>query len=510
LKWSDGTPLTTEDILCWWEDIANDPDLSPNGPGTFWTFAEGEVIFEATSPTEMTIKFPKPYPIVLDRLGRPYFSTDTQFFAPKHYLQKWHLKYNPDADAIAADEGFENWIQAFRAHLSPARWYEPERPWVWRWIPVEETTDRIIYERNPYYHAVDSEGNQLPYIDRVSVALISDQQTMTLRASSGELDFETYYLNAADLPVFRANEATGNYRTLIAGQLRPSDLTLMPNRNVQDPVLNELFNNRDFRIALSVGIDRNRMNETLYFGLGRPYPGLPLPDNPYIPEEWTTMHIEHDPDKANAILDSLGLTERDSEGFRLRPDGERLSLLIQIGVLEGNKQAACELVADDYIAIGIEAVCQLMENSLFNQRHLANELEIPTWHLDRGGRFGRSNPLFWAFEDPSQQRWAPMWALWFATGGAEGFEPPQEIKDLNDLFIRWQATEFGSDEFNELGQQYFEYFANEVVMIGTVGFWPQPIVVHNRLRNVPEEGLLWGSDTNFYPPFFPEQWFIRE
>lgn len=510
LKWSDGQPMTTDDIMFWWNDIANNTELSPNGPGSFWSFEEGPVVFEAVSPIELTIKFPKPYPIVLDRLGRTFFSTDPSFFAPKHYLQNWHITYNEEADAIAKDEGFEGWTQAFQAHLSPARWYDPERPWVWKWIPSEETTDRVIFKRNPYYFAVDTEGNQLPYIDQVSVSLISDQQTMTLRASSGELDFESYYLNAADLAVYRANEETGNYRTLIAQQLRPSDLTLMLNRNVQDPTLNELFNNRDFRIALSVGIDRDRMNEALYFGLGRPYPGLPLPGNPFIPEEWTTLHIEHDPDQANQLLDSLGLTERDGEGFRLRSDGERLSLLIQVGVLEGNKMAACELVADDYLAIGIEVVCQLLEGSLFSERHLANELEIPTWHLDRGGRFGRSNPLFWAFEDPGQMRWAPLWATWFASGGKDGLEPPQEIKDLNDLFIRWQGTEFGTDEFIELGREYFSYFANEVPMIGTVGFWPQPIVISNRLHNVPLDHLLWGSDSNFYPPYFPEQWFIRE
>jgi peptide/nickel transport system substrate-binding protein len=509
-KWSDGAPFTTDDIMFWWQDIANNPELSPNGPGSFWSFKEGPVEFVQVSPTELTIKFPKPYPIVLDRLGRTFFSTDTQFFAPKHYLQKWHLTYNSDAEAVAKEEGFENWVQAFRSHYTPSRWYDPERPWVWRWIPKEETADRVIFTRNPYYHAVDTEGNQLPYIDEVSVAVISDQQTMTLRATSGDLDFETYYLNAADLPVFRANEATGNYKTLILGQLRPSDLTLMPNRTVQDEVLRELFNNRDFRIALSVGINRDRMNEVLYFGLGRPYPGLPLPGNTFMDPAWTTLHIEYDPDQANALLDSLGLTERDADGFRLRPDGERLSLLIQIGVLEGNKQAACELVANDYVAIGIEVVCQLMENSLFNERHLANELEIPTWHLDRGGRFGRTNPLFWAFDDPAQQRWAGQWAIWLTTGGTDGIEPPQEIKDLDALFREWQTTEFGSDQYNELGRQYFEYFANEVPMIGTVGFWPQPLVVHNRLHNVPTEGLLWGSDNNFYPPYYPEQWFIRE
>ena len=111
---------------------------------SFWTFEEGPVVFEAAGPYELTIQFPKPYPIILDRLGRTYFSSDPQLFAPKHYLQQWHADYSDEAASLAEEEGFEDWTQAFRAHLSPARWYEPDRPWVWRWIPVEETTDRTI------------------------------------------------------------------------------------------------------------------------------------------------------------------------------------------------------------------------------------------------------------------------------------------------------------------------------------------------------------------------------
>jgi len=510
-KWSDGQPFTVDDILFWWEDIANNPELSPNGPPGFWKFTDGELpVFEKVSDTLLKITFPAPFPIVIDRFGRTFFSSDPSIMAPKHYLQKWHADYNEDAAQVAADEGFESWVQAFNAHFQPARWWEIERPWLWKWIPEEETADRLIFVRNPYYHAVDTEGNQLPYIDRISVSIITDQQTLALRASSGELDFESYYINIADMPVFRANEEAGNYKVAIASQLRSADLALMPNRTVKDPILNELFNNKDFRIALSLGINRERMNETLYFGLGTPYPAIPLPSNSYIKPEWTTMYIDYDPDQANALLDGLGLTERDGDGFRLRPDGDRLSVLIEIGVLEGNKQAACELVADDYVAIGIEVVCRLTEGSLFSERNLANEFEIATWHLDRAVLIGRADPLWFGFKDPSQQRWAAQWVIWMQTNGAEGVEPPQEIKDLAAIFNEWQTTIPGSEEFIQLGQQYFEYFATEIPMIGTVGMWPQPVIVSNRLHNVQTEDIYWGADTNFYAPYQPEQWYISE
>ncbi len=509
-KWSDGSPFTVDDILFWWEDVANNPELSPNGPGAFWTFDEGPVVFEKISDVELNINFPIAYPIVLDRFGRTFFSSDTNIFLPKHYLSNWHPSYNEEAAAIATEEGFETWVQAFQSHSTPSRWYDTERPWLWAWIPQEETTDRVVFVRNPYYHAVDTEGQQLPYIDRIIVTPVNDLQTLTLMASTGELDFEAYFLGLSDMPVLRANEEAGNYQVYLANSLRTSDLALMPNQNAADPVLRELFQNLDFRRAMSLGINRERMNETLYFGLGTPYPGIPLAANSYVKPEWTTMNIEYNVDEANAILDSIGLTERDSDGFRLRSDGERLSMVIEIGVLEGRKMDACQLVAEDYVAIGIEAICTLTEGSLFTQRHNANELEVPTWHLDRAALFGRANPLFFGWEDATQQRWGPLWAQWFQSAGAQGEEPPQEIKDLEELFRRWQGTEAGSEEFTQLGQQYFEYFATQLPIIGTVGMFPQPLVVSNRLKNVATEGIFWGSDTNFYAPYLPAQWYIQE
>jgi peptide/nickel transport system substrate-binding protein len=95
------------------------------------------------------------------------------------------------------------------------------------------------------------------------------------------------------------------------------------------------------------------------------------------------------------------------------------------------------------------------------------------------------------------------------TDGKEGIEPPEEIKKIKAIHDKWRQTVVGSPEFNDLGMQYFTYFAEEIPIIGTVGFEAQPMIVSNKLRNVPEKDIFWGADTNFYAPYLPAQWFFK-
>jgi peptide/nickel transport system substrate-binding protein len=509
-KWSDGQPFTVDDIIFRYEDVTSNPELSP-AFNNFWAPGGERAVFTKVSDTVLEITFAVPYPTVLDLLGRSIFSTDPNFLMPKHYLEKWHIDYNPDANELAEEEGFESWTEAFLAHANPVGAMEIGRPTIWAWMPEQSTTDRAVVVRNPYYPEVDTAGNQLPYIDRIDVSVTGNKEVQILKASSGELDFEGWYLSLAEMPVLQQNAEQGNYEVITASSLRTSEFALMPNHNTPDELLNELFNSLEFRTAMSLGIDREAINEVVFFGLARPFPALPLPYNSFFKPEWETMFVEHNPEEANAILDGLGLTEKDSEGFRLRPDnGERLSLLIEIGSQEGPKIEICELVVSQWIEIGLEGVCRVTEGSLFTQRNLGNEMIIPTWHLDRAGLFGRADPLWFAFTNPSQQRWAPMWATWYASGGAEGIEPPQEIKDMQDVFNRWQQTLPDSPEFIELGGQYYQWMAENAHMIGTVGLGPVPLLISNRLHNVQKEDVWWGSDHNFYAPFQPAQWYISE
>ena len=294
---------------------------------------------------------------------------------------------------MAEEEGFETWMQAFNFHNRPRNNFRIDGPTLWAWTTEQITSDRAIVVRNPYFHQVDTAGNQLPYIDRIEAVITGDKEVQTLKASAGEFDFETYYVDMKDMSVFQQGAEQGGYRVEFAQNLFSAELGLMPNRTVKDPVLRELFNNRDFRIALSISIDRESMNDTLFFGLGRPFPATVNPGLSFFKEEWATTHAEYDPERANALLDSVGLTERDSEGYRLRPDGEgRLSMLIHVGVSEGPKIAMAELVRDDWAEVGLEAIVENLgeQGGLFSQRLATNDLQIPTWHLDRNALFGRS------------------------------------------------------------------------------------------------------------------------
>jgi len=314
------------------------------------------------------------------------------------------------------------------------------------------------------------------------------------------------------MPVLKDNEEAGNYTVHLARSHRTSDYALMPNQNVQDdPVLSELFNNRDFRIALSHGIDRDAINDAIYFGLARPFPALPSPASSFFKPEWEGMYMTYDPDKSNEILDSLGLAERDGDGFRLRPDGTgRLSFVMELEQKETPKMEICELIVDQWKSIGIEGICRdTAGGGLFPERVTANEQEMSSAHVEFVN-YKRSSPGDFGFNNVRQQRWAPAWCTWFITEGEMGTEAPEEIQDLWALFLEWQRTAIGTPEYDELGEEYFGWFAAEIPMIGTVGMAPRPIVVSNRLHNVPQEDIYWGSCTNFYAPYVPSQWYIKE
>ncbi len=508
-KWSDGHPFTVDDILFVWQDVMGNEELTPSF-SKFWSPAGERVQFTKVDDMTVKMKFAVPYPAVVDLMGRSWFSSDPAFMMPAHYLKEFHIEHNAEAASKAEEEGHEDWVGLFRSRSNPSNNMLVGRPSLWPWVAEEITSARAIAVRNPYFHQVDPEGNQLPYIDRIDALITGDKQVQILKTTTGEFDFEGWYISLNEMGTLQANKEAGNFEVRTAKSLRSSEFALMPNRTTKDEVLNELFNSFDFRRAMSIGIDREAINQVVFFGLGTAYPAIPLPSNAYVKPEWHTLHTEYDPDTANQLLDDLGLSERDGDGYRLRSDDSRLSVIIEIGSAEGPKLQICEVIQQQWVTIGIEVTCKITEGSLYTQRNISNEFEIATWHLDRSGLFGRANPLWYGFFSASQQRWGAQWVIWFNSDGTEGIEPPDEIKELRAVFQAWQQTEVGSDAFVELGQQYYQYFAETLPMIGTVGLGPVPQVVSNRLKNVPSENIWWGSDTNFYAPYRPATWYISE
>jgi peptide/nickel transport system substrate-binding protein len=509
-RWSDGEPFGADDILFWWEAYANNPAFERD---PFWTFAEGEMSVEKVDDSTVRFVFPKPYPVVIDRWGRAFLSSagPNGPMLAKHYMQQFHPDYNPEAEAKAEEEGFKTWQERFEDRMDPNSVTDSERPSLSMWIPESVGVDALTLVRNPYFHQVDDQGRQLPYIDRLSVTIQLDAEPFMASIEAGEADFEAYFVDTKDYGRLSVGAEAGRYRLLTATDLHSSMFTLNLNRTPPEPGLRELYAERDFRLALSVAIDREAMASAVFGGRAQPFPALPLPANSFFDPAWSSLNIQYDPKLAGELLDGLGLDKRDEEDFRLKNDGEKLQLRIEMLANEEVLEPLCNAVKADWQAVGVYAWCGATASaSRFSEGHLANQLAMPVWSTGRTTRILRTDPRWFGFTDPQQQLWARSWTEWFTTDGAIGEEPPQEIKDLAALFDRWEAVEAGTPEYDELGREYFRYFAEEIPMIGTIGLAEHPIVVGPRLHGVPTEGLYWGSDTNFYSPYQPAQWWLDE
>lgn len=186
-----------------------------------------------------------------------------------------------------------------------------ELPTLGPWKTVQPITNPIwLLERNPYYYAVDSAGNQLPYLDRVQLTLGENLEVINLRAMAGEYDEQERHMDLGKLPVILDNQKKGNYTVHLDLGFAGADFLLQINQSFKaDPEMRKWLTNADFRRALSLGIDRDQLNETFWLGIGTPgspVPGESMPQNPG-PEwrkKWSVLDIK----QANAMLDKIGLS----------------------------------------------------------------------------------------------------------------------------------------------------------------------------------------------------------
>ncbi len=291
--------------------------------------------------------------------------------APAHYLEQFHPDFVDQAelDKMVAAEGFDNWVNLFKDKNTWKRNVDLPVLLPWRTVnPI--TTDTWVLERNPYYFGVDTEGNQLPYIDTISMSLAESLEVLNLRAINGEFDFQARHLAIANVPVFLENQEGGDYTLHLDPAQHGADGAFMFNQSYEaDPEIGKWLRNVDFRRALSLAVDRDSINEIIFLGIGTPGSAVVAESSPFNPgPEYRDLWSTFDPDQANALLDSIGLTERDADGFRLRTDnGERLILDIpSIPAFIQFTQLA-ELVKEDWAAVGIFANVVESERSLVEQ-----------------------------------------------------------------------------------------------------------------------------------------------
>ena len=519
MKWSDGHPFTADDFVFWFEDMASNREMTPS-PVPELVVGGKPVRIEKVD--EVTVRYvsENPYytlPIKLSstsnlgghgRWGYVGFGG----FAPAHYLKQFHPKYagQEAVEAMAKAAGFDNWVLFFQERNSSYR--NVDLPVVTAWKTVKPITGDVWeYERNPYSIWMDEAGNQLPYIDRIRLTKGEDLEVINLRAIAGEYDSQERHIDLTKLPVLIENQEKGDYTVHLDTSSMGGEAYICVNASYKaDPELGKLFANADFRRALSLGINRDAINEVLFLGLGTPGSIAPAETTLFSPgpdSEWRTKWSTLDLDQANALLDKVGLTEKDAEGYRLRPDGKRLTVELMTYLSFMNFTALGEMVAEDWKKLGLELDVVEMERSATQTRRRANEHHLTidvTWGAENV--FGHPTELW---PNASLSCAGPEFGRWVATQGKEGTQPPPEMMKVEELYQR--ATQAPPAERTEIGKEMWRIILDNQWAIGTVGMSPaiQGVrVVKNNMGNIPDRQL---NDANVENPgnSRPEQWYFK-
>jgi peptide/nickel transport system substrate-binding protein len=493
MKWSDGAPFGADDIMFWYEKIALNEDLSPNAPVWMQNGDGSTATVEKLDDTTVRWTFAEPnttFLLNLANMDGADRSITNLAFVPAHYMEQFHPDFVDEAElqAKVAERGFQTWVELFQVEAVPHM--SGHRPSTAAWVPDGTTVadELFVIKRNPYYFAVDPEGNQLPYIDEVRFSFFADPQGLNLAAIGGEIDMQGRHIIMSNYPVLVENAEKSGYRVLTYPTFGGSDAVLMLNQTyVNNPAIGELLQNRDFRIAMSHAIDREAIKELAFLGLGEPRQPVPAPHHPYYPgDEVAFRYIEHDVDKANQLLDGIGLTERDGQGFRLLPNGERLDLEISVVPAFANWPDIGQLVVEDWADVGVRAHIELRERTPHFAMRDSGDLMIEIWNEDTAGFPFSGQPKFDVRSNPSLTL-APLSQQWINTDGAQGVPPAPELQRIMDIID--EAKVSPPERQVELAHELFGIWTDNVWEIGTVGLTPLVqgvIVVNEDLRNVPE------------------------
>jgi peptide/nickel transport system substrate-binding protein len=523
MKWSDGAPFTADDFVFWFEDLYGDRNIVPTPiPDMMVNGKPGRVV--KVDATTVQFVFDEPYFLFMDMLagdtliGGGQSVRQSQGFtfgayAPAHYLKQFLPKYSSEAQVNerARRDGFENWVRAL--HVKKDWSLNPEVPTIGPWRTVRPVnTPTWVMERNPFYWAVDTEGNQLPYIDQVVMTLAEDLEVLNLRAISGQYDVQERHVDIGKLPVIIQNQQRGNYKVHLDLAFNGADTVLQINQSfTADAEIAKWLTNADFRRALSLGIDRGQLNETFWLGLGTVGSPVPADSSPYNPgAEWRNRWSTHDPAQANRMLDAIGLTRKDAQGFRLRTDnGQRLVIQMQAVKAFMPWPAQAEMIAQQWRRIGVFADVREFERNLAMTRTRNNEHHIMLW--TNGG-----TELLYLFPrhaipvDPTEAFMGPEFAKWYASNGEQGTEPRDpNIQRIFTLF-RSAAGQREAERFR-IAQEIWRILVDQQYGIGTVGQSPALMgvrLVSNRIENAPSRACI-AQHCRTPGGSHPETWFYR-
>jgi peptide/nickel transport system substrate-binding protein len=494
LKWSDGEPVTTEDVRFVIEDVYLNEQLTPIFPNKFRDGGspEGDPMkFEILDDFTFRLSSKIPYGGLLRELSIKGWQGYTDLIRPAHFLKAYHATYTPIEDLAEELEAMtltNEWWQVY--HQKDCTNWEDTNPIcanypsLTPWVGVKGADGLLVFERNPYYWKVDIQGQQLPYIDKLTSQQVNDVEMLTLKVLAGEVDFVRESTALVKLPLYKQNEQNAGFRTvLMDNHVDPTALFI--NSTYEDANWRAVVNDIRFRQAINFAINRQEIVDNIYYGLAS------LPE--LVPSEYNQ-------DKANALLDEIGMDKRDADGYRIGPDGNKFDFPIEHGAHAPDISPAIDILVAQLKAVGINATAKQIDPSLWGERAGANLLQATVfWNVQPMWKNGT-----WTDYLPGDAGWAPLWRVWYNSAGKEGEEPPAEILEMYKAQEGRVAAVPASDEDKALADKIYKIHYDYIYMFPLAEKVNYAMLVSSKLGNVPQSGQAIGAD------YSGEQFFFNE
>lgn len=508
-RWSDGTRFTTEDFRYWWEDVANNRKLSPTGPPVTMLVDGEPPLFTVVDELTIRYEWSQPNPDFLTLLAR---AAPLLIYRPSEYLKSHHERYIDRSGMSKIQKiKLKSWASKHNRLDNLYKFDNPDLPTLQPWRNITSApANRFVGVRNPYFHRIDIEGKQLPYIDRVILS-VSEPKLISAKAASGDVDLQARAIKLQDATFLKANEKRSKYKTLLWPTVQGSHFALFPNLNANNPKWRKLLRDVRFRRALSLAIDREEVNDVLFFGLAKEGNNTVQEQSELFEAHFRTKWATLDFELANRLLDEIGLIERDDNGIRLMEDGEELSIIVETAGESTEQTDVLELIRDSWREIGVALFTKPSQRSVFRNRIFSGETIMSVWSgMENGVATSTESPAVLAATTQLSYQW-PKWGQYYETKGQSG-EPVDmpEVKKLNELYRQWQLSE--TDEARtQIWKEMLNIHVEQQFTIGVVSSILQPIVVKEHLMNVPKKAIFnWDPGAHFgmyHPDLF---WFTHQ
>ena len=351
LQWSDGHPLTADDVVFSYQDILFNKDVPIDARDSVKIGMNGTLpSVRKLDDRRVEFTFPEPFVPFLDATAGP----EGMLIMPKHILESTlHTK---------GKDGNLKFLSTWGTDTNPQQ-IITNGPYV---IESYTAGQRVVFRRNPYYWKKDAQGRPLPKIDRIIWQMTENTDTQLLRFRSGDLDVmgDSRPMRPEYYSLLRREEERGKFKIQNGGPWSgilylAFNLNQGKNQNGKpfvDPIKSRWFNRLEFRQAVAYALDRQRINTNIFRGLGTIQTSPISVQSPYFATDGLKTY-DYNPAKSKQLLQQAGF-KYDAQGQLFDRDGHRVQFTLLTNAGNQVRGAIGAQIIQDLAAIGIQVAFQ--------------------------------------------------------------------------------------------------------------------------------------------------------